>query len=308
MDKIIFYRGLTYGEWASQQDQTNLEFRAIDTYHNTHPGFNLDEIRNSIYLNVIETETNQKICLESFGERHPNPKKLNEKIQVLTKILFSHSSKDYKSVDKRGHGDQVSARFGGRGKDSQMIAFRIEEKAVKYAKYLIEHDMVPGIYTISDLLRLSFAKYIEMVPIIHEFRDAVSDRFLLDIQQEKNAQERATVDEMLKGFDRSLQSTNENLNDAMHHLHNLHVDSKGELEEVRDTTIKFIKNALSCNSPSKIESARVRDYIMTNSTLYNILTTLEREKLITREYIDGVRLKGISIPTFNIVENNDISK
>lgn len=303
VERNIFHRGLTYDEWASQQDSTNLEFRAIHAYHKTHPGYDLDEIRNSIFLNVIEAEENQKICIESFGERHPNSKKLNEKISALINILFSHSSKEYKSVDKKGHGDQLSARFGGRGKDSQVIAFRIEEKAVRYAKYLIEHDMVPEVYTSSDLVRLSFAKYIEMIPIIHEFRDAVSDRFLLDVQSERNAQERAIVDEMLKGFDDNLKSIDKDLNDAMRHVNN-----KEELEEIGNMATKFIKDALSYNSPTKRENARVKDYIMMNPILYNILSTLEREKLVTREYIDSVRLKGEVIPLFSILENSDPSE
>jgi len=302
-ERKIFYRGLTYDEWASQQDKTNVEFRAIEAYHKTHPAYDLEEIRNSIYLNVIETETNQEICIECFGDRHPNHKKLNEKIAFLTKVLFSHSSKEFKSVDKRGHGDQISARFGGRGKDSQVIAFRIEEKAVKYAKYLIEHNMVPEVYTVSDLIRLSFAKYIEMIPTIHEFRDAVSDRFLLDIKNEKNAQEREIVDNMLKGFDDNLRSIDKNLNDVMRHINN-----NGELEEIRDMTVTFIKDALTYNSPSKIESGRVKDYIMMNPVLYNILATLEREKLVTREYIDNVRLKGVVTPTFNVIPKEESGK
>lgn len=291
---------MTYEEWASQQDQTNLEFRSIDIYHKTHPGYDLEEIRNSIYLNVIETETNQKICLESFGERHPNPKKLNEKMAILTDILFSHSSKQFKSVDKRGHGDQISARLGGRGKDSQTIGFRIEEKALKYAHYLIEHNMVPEVYTVSDLVRLSFAKYIEMIPTIYEFREAVSDRFLLNMQNEKNAQERIIVDGMLKGLEDSLTSIDQDLNDAIRHVNN-----KEELEEIRDVATKFIKDNLSYNSPSRRENARVKDYIMMNPMLYNILATLEREKLVTREYIDNVRLKGVAIPTFDALPGEE---
>ena len=302
-ERKVFYRGMVYEEWASQQDKDNLEFRAIESYHKTHPGYDLEEIRNEIFLNVIETEENQNLCLESFGVRHPRNKKLNEKLSILMKILFSHSSKEYKSVDKRGHGDQISARLGGRGKDAQIIGFRIEEKAVKYAHFLIEHNMVPEIYTVSDLVRLSFAKYIEMVPIIHEFRDAVSDRFLLDVQNERNAQERITVDELLKGFDDSLNSIDRDLNGAMRHINN-----REELEEIRDITTKFIKDALTYNSPSKREHGRVKDYIMMNPILYNILATLEREKLISREYIDSVRLKGVIIPDFNVVSGDESSR
>ena len=68
----IFYRGLTYDEWASQQDKTNLEFRAIDAFHKNRPELILEEIRNAIYMNILETENNQKVFQENFGQRHVN--------------------------------------------------------------------------------------------------------------------------------------------------------------------------------------------------------------------------------------------
>ena len=56
VDRKVFYRGFTYEEWASQQYKDNLEFRAIDVFHKTYPGYNLEEIRNTIFLNAIGTE------------------------------------------------------------------------------------------------------------------------------------------------------------------------------------------------------------------------------------------------------------
>jgi len=62
-----FYRGLTYEEWSSQQDKDNLEFRVIDAYHKTRPGYNLEETRNAIFLNAIDTE-NQKSSPKQCGD------------------------------------------------------------------------------------------------------------------------------------------------------------------------------------------------------------------------------------------------
>ena len=298
-DRQAFYRDMTFEEWAIQQDQTNLEFQAIAKGHRSFPGYTLEDIKRDIYTRFIITEDNQKVCIESLGGRHINSDKLNEKMVILNKILFSISS-EYKSVDRKGHGDSVAARLGGRGRDAEMVSFRIEEKAIKYAHYLIEHNMVPNIYTVSDLVRLAFAKYIEMIPIVHEFRDATTNRFLLDIRKEKEIQEKITVTNMLKGFHENLVSLDEDLSEALRHI-----DNRGELEEIRDSIVNFIKDALSYNGSTKRENNRVKDYIMRNPMLYSILTTLERDKLVTREYVDILRQTGIASPSLDIIQDSE---
>lgn len=300
MDKNLFYKDLTYEEWTVQQDKNSLEFRALEACHNTHPGYDLEEIKNFVYINVIETETNQKLSLESFSARHVNSRKLNEQMSKLCRIIFS-ANHEYKSVDKRGHGDSVSIRFGGRNKDAESISFRIEEKAIRYAHYLIEHNLV-GEPTITDLIRKGFSKYMEMLPTINELRDAVTNRFIIDIQIERENLERVRVTEMLKGFEGRLIAEEEDLMQALRHI-----DNKGELVEVRDWTTNFIKEALSYNGPTKKEMARVREFIMGNPRLYNILSTLERQELITKEYIDDIRQKGIT-PTFVNISPNEYIK
>lgn len=281
-----FYKELTYNEWASQQNKNNLEFKAIEVCHKNHQGYNLEEIRNYIYLNVVENENNQKIFQENFGERHVNSTKLNEQLSKLTRILFSISS-EFKSVDKRGHGDTISTRLGGRGKSSEVVSFRIEEKAIRYAHYLIEHNLV-SYQTISDIVRAGFIKLMEMVPVVNELRDSVTDRFVLDMQMERERQEKLIVDEMLETFEGSLEVKEQDLMDALRHIEN-----REELEELRDWAVNFVRIALSYNGPTKSEKARVREFIMRNSRLYNIFMTFEREKLLTKEYIDNVRIKGI---------------
>lgn len=294
----IFYRGLTYDEWASQQDTSNLEFRAISTYHKTHPGYDLEEIRNSIFLNVIETEENQKICIESFSARHVNSQKLNDQMDKLCRIIFSASS-EYNSIDKRGHGDMITTKFGGRNKDAESVSFRIEEKAIRQAHYLIDHNLVSE-PTVTDLVRKGFVKYIEMLPITNEIRDGVTNRFLLDIKIERENLERIKVTEMLKGHEARLIAEEEDLMQALRS-----VDNHEVLEEIRDWTVDFVQDVLSYNGPTKKEVSRIKEFVMGSPRLYNILTTLERHSLVTKEYIDNVRMKGVVTPAFDAFSGND---
>ena len=299
-DKKIFHRDMTFEEWTTQQDQTSIEFQAMLRGHTTHPGYTLEEVKKEIFTDYIIDEDNQKISLENFGERHINSKKLNEQLSKLTRIIFSSSLSEFKSVDKRGHGDTVAAKLGGRGKGAETVAFRIEEKAIRYAHYLIEHNLAGSAITVSDLVRMGFVKYIEMIPIINELRDAVSNRFALDIQMEREHQDRITVDKMLEGWGCSIETQEKDLMDALRHIEN-----KEELDEMRDWTTKFIKEALTYNCATKKEKARVKEFIMGNSRLYNIMTILEREKLLTREYIDDVRMKGIASPNFGVISDSE---
>lgn len=302
-DKKIFHRDMTFEEWATQQDQTNIEFNAIERGHRSYPGYTLEDIKRDVFTNYIINEDNQKVIQESFGERHINSKKLNEQLSKLSRIVFTGSLGEFKSVDKRGHGDTVATRLGGRGKSAESVAFRIEEKAVRYAHYLIEHNLAGNAQTVSDLVRMGFVKYLEMIPIINELRDAISTRFTLDMQIEREYKDRMTVDEMLKGFEMSLEIQEKDLMDALRHIEN-----KEELEEMRNWITKFIKDALTYNCATKKEKARVKEFIMGNSRLYNIMTTFEREKLLTREYIDNVRTKGIAPPSFDVISEFDSNK
>lgn len=298
MDKKLFYNDLTYEEWAAQQVKNTLEFRAIDTCYRTHPGYDLEEIKNFIYINIIETESNQKISLESFSARHVNSQKLNDQMSRLCRTIFS-ANNEYKSVDKRGHGDSVSVKFGGRNKDAETISFRIEEKAIRYAHYIIDHNLVSE-PTVTDLVRKGFSKYMEMLPTINELRDAITNRFIVDMQIERENLERVRVTEMLKGFETRLMTEEEDLMQALRHI-----DNKDELMEIKDWTTNFIKEVLSYHGPTKKELARIKEFIMGNPRLYNILSTLERRGLITKEYIDIIRQKGIAPEFINTFSEED---
>lgn len=296
-----FCEEMTYEEWCGQQNKENLEFKAIEACHKTHPGFTLEEIKKFMYSYIIESETNQKTSIENFGERHVNSAKLNQQMSKLMRIVFSANS-EYHSVDNRGHGDSITTRFGGRGKNGTSIGFRIEEKAVRYARYIIDHNLVSA-PTVSDLVRTGFVKYIEMLPTINEIKGGVTDQFLLDMQIERDNIEKTMVVEMISGFETSMESKEQDLMDVLRHN-----DNKEELEELRDWTVKFIKDALNFSSPTKLGKGKVKQFIMNNGRLYNILTTLERENLVTKEYIDSVRQKGIVPIVVDLVSDEEFDK
>lgn len=297
----FFYDDLTFEEWALLQDKTSLEYNAIERGHKAYPGYSLEEIKKDIFTNYIINEDNQRASKETFGERHINSKKLNDQISRIMRISFSSSLIGFNSVDNRGHGDTVAVRLGGRGKAAETVAFRIEEKAVRYAHYLIEHNLAGNAQTISDLVRMGFVKYLEMIPIINELRDAISNRFTLDMQLEREHRDRIVVDEMLEGWEHYIEKQEKDLMDSLRHI-----DNKDELEEIRDWVVKFLNDALSYNCATKKEKGRVKEFIMGNSRLYNIMATLEREKLLNREYIDGIRLKGIVSPNYDVVQQDDV--
>ena len=117
---------------------------------------------------------------------------------------------------------------------------------------------------------------------------------------EREYQDRITVDKMLEGWECSIETQEKDLMDALRHIEN-----KEELDEMRDWITKFIKEALTYNCPTKKEKARVKEFIMGNSRLYNIMTILEREKLLTREYIDDVWMKGIILSNFDVISQED---
>lgn len=281
-----FFNDMTFEEWANEQNRNGIEFKAILKMHMHYPGYSLEEIKNVIYTQTIITENNQQIYIENFGQRHPDSTKLNASFDRLANILTSTSS-EFKSVDNRGHSDVITIRLGGRGKNSTKISFRIEEKAIRYARYLIEHNLALGCQNIADVARAGFVKYAEMLPIILDINDPVTNRFLLDMQTERQKLNRLAVDSMLEGFDEVISIKEEDMTKILRHI-----DNREELIEMRDWLVKFINDALSYYGPTKTEKGMVKDFIMKNFKLFHILSDLEREGLVTREYIDNLRQKG----------------
>ena len=294
-----FCEDMTFDDWVSKQDRNNLEFAAIITCHKTHPGLTLEEIKTFMYSTIIENENNQKIYEETFGIRHPNSTKLNQQMSKLFRIVFSPGN-EFKSIDNRGHGDIVSARFGennkSEGRKAEKIGFRIEEKAVRFAQDLIQHNMI-GQRTISDIVRTGFSKYVEMIPLIYELKSPIVDTFITDIKHEREEREKLKIRQAIEGFKQRIESQHASMFESLRYNEN-----QEELEELRNWVIQFVREVLSYNAPTVQGRLQVKRFIQEDPSLYNILTTLEGRKLLPREYIDSIRQKGIAIPIVEVQE------
>lgn len=294
--KKPFLDGMTYEEWIALQDQNTAEFRAIAFAHTYYPEWDLEEIKKDMYDNYIKTMANQKTHVDIFGAPSSDPYKLNQTVDRIIKILNSPS--EYKSVDSRGHGTVVTAKFGGRGKDAEQISFRVEEKASRQAHYLIDHKIV-STPTVSDFVREAFVKYMEIYPFINEIHDPNTERFLIDMHIERDSIEERTIQKMLDGLDGMFTMKERKLQEILRHI-----DNREELAEFRDKIVEFINGILS--SPgTKIYRGEIKEFIMRNSKIYNMLSILEREKLVTKEYVESITKKGIPISNLSTVSNND---
>jgi len=300
-----FYEDLTFDEWVSKQDKNNLEFAAIITCHKTHPGFTLEEIKKFMYTTIIENENNQKIYEETFGQRHPNSSKLNHQMSRLFRIVFSPGN-EFKSIDNRGHGDIISARFGetnrSEGRKAEKIGFRIEEKAVRFAQDLIQHNIVSQ-RTIADLVRTGFSKYIEMIPIINELKGPIVETFITEMKHEREEREKLKIIQAIEGFKQRIESQQKSMFDSLRY-----VDNQEELEELRNWAVQFIKDAFSYSAPTVQGRLQVKRFIQEDPSLYNILTTLETRKLLTRDFVDSVRQKGICPMILDTVPKDDATQ
>lgn len=121
VERKIFYDGLTYDEWTSQQDKDSLEFKAIDTYHKTRPEYSLEETRNKIFLNAIEAEEVKKSSkqysdleskiIQEIQNVYPNwalddikgfaPRFVATYVKILQKINKDDSTLNMQDIEKR---------------------------------------------------------------------------------------------------------------------------------------------------------------------------------------------------------------
>lgn len=299
-----FFEDMTFEEWAFGQDKKNIEFRAIKSGHENYPGYTLEDIKREMYINFIITEENQRPCIQSFGDRHPDPDTLNKQMKELTRIIFSPAIgsgdelgkkvKDksgrreqrygYRIADDKGHGDIATVRLA---EEREKISFRIEEKALSYAKYLISHNQVDARFA-SDIVRDGFIKYIQILPIIREIRDACAEDFLKDMKIDIETLEENKINIRLEGLIHRLKSKERTMMDASSFAEE---NKKNTFADLKTWTEEFIKDTLSTGH-SSYEKGKLKQFIMEDTTLFSILSRLEGEGLITREYIDNIRRKG----------------
>lgn len=307
-----FFEDMTFEEWAVRQDKKSIEFRSIKIGHENYPGYTLEDIKREMYINFIITEENQRPFIQSFGDRHPDSEKLNGQMKELTHIIFSPAIgsgdeqgkkvKDksgrhkqqygYQIADEKGHGDVVTVKLT---EEREKISFRIEEKALSYAKYLIAHNQVDARFA-SDIVRDGFVKYIQMLPIIREIRDACTEDFLKDMKIDIETLEENKINIRLEGLRHRLKSKEKNMMETSSFVEE---DRKNTFVDLKYWTEEFIKDTLSTGHTS-YEKGRLKKFIMEDTILFSILSRLEGEGLITREYIDNIRRKGIILSNFNV--------
>ena len=82
---------------------------------------------------------------------------------------------------------------------------------------------------------------------------------------------------------------------------------KDALEEYRDDIVKYISDELGRNR-SKQDMTKIKSRIIEDRNLSRILDTLERDGLVSKEYVDSITKKGIVMPHTNIIVKNENTK
>lgn len=312
-----FFEGMTFEEWVARQDKKGVEFRAIKNGHENYPGYTLEDIKREMYINFIITEENQRPCVQSFGDRHPDPETLNKQMKELTRIIFSPAIgsgdgqgkkvKDkserrkqqygYQITDEKGHGDVITINLT---EEREKISFRIEEKALSYAKYLIAHNQVDARFA-SDIVRDGFIKYIQMLPIIREIRDACAKDFIKDMKIDIETLEENKINIRLEGLRHRLKSKEKTMIDASSFAEE---NKKNTFSDLKIWVEEFIKDTLSTGHTS-YEKGKLKKFIMEEPMLFNILSRLEGEGLTTREYVDSIRRKGTILSNLDTFQTEE---
>jgi hypothetical protein len=315
-----FFEDMTFEEWATKQDKKSIEFRSIKIGHENYPGYALEDIKREMYINFIITEENQRPFIQSFGDRHPDSEKLNEQMKELTRIIFSPTIgsgdgqgkkvKDksgrhkqqygYQITDDKGHGDIVTVKLT---EEREKISFRIEEKALSYAKYLISHNQIDARFA-SDIVRDGFVKYIQMLPIIREIRDACTEDFIKDMKIDIETLEENKINIRLEGLRHRLKSKEKTMTDASSFAEE---NKKNTFADLKSWTEEFIKDTLSTGHTA-YEKGKLKQFIMEDTTLFSILSRLEGDGLITREYVDSIRRKGVVLSNFGASQTEELDK
>lgn len=316
-----FFEDMSFEEWAIRQDKKSIEFRAINIGHKNYPGYTLEDIKREMYINFIITEENQRPCVQSFGDRHPDPEKLNTQMKELTRIIFSpaigsgdgqgkkvqdkfgrrrQQQYGYQITDEKGHGDIVTVKLT---EEREKISFRIEEKALSYTKYLISHNQVDARFA-SDIVRDGFVKYIQMLPIIREIRDACSEDFIKDMKIDIETLEENKISIRVEGLRHRLRSKEKTMLEASSFAEE---NKKNTFADLKSWVEEFIKDTLSTGHTS-YEKGILKQFVMEDTTLFSILSRLEGEGLITREYNDSLRRKGVIPSASNVFQTEELGK
>lgn len=321
-----FYGDDTFEQWAEKQNKDSMEFNIIQEAHDKYPNWNLEDIKTyapgfmSMCLKIIQDihkenrdmsiedikkralnyisagRRSDKIHMEVFGVPSIGDYELakwNSSLVRIMSILMSPSK--YRSEDFRGHSAVVKTRLG----DGQ-LSFRAEMQLHRDMHEITDNNR--GKYlTDSDFIRELLFKGIEIYTLINKGElGELADRILFNREEYRLKRDRLTLQEELNNIDMELKQQYENLEDITRYEQNRQLT----LEEFRDDIYEYIKNKLSV--PGKLQyKEAIRNCIIRHRDLPRILDILEREKLVSRRYVDNILKKGISTPYIDITQTQD---
>lgn len=321
-----FSGDMTYEEWAPKQNSDSLEFKIIQGIHRSFPDWNLEEvkkraldfmsshlrivqdIRSDYYnldLNNIEKLAAQyidagrvgnKIHLDTFGEPCTNYDYLARwNLSLINVINILTSPSKYKYEDEKGHNTVQRVELAGK-----RYGFAAEKQLDRDIKKIVE--MLPERFeTKSDLMRELLFKGIEIYTIMNagDLGNTAKD-VLLDIKPFRLKAEEESLNQKLVNIKSEFGRLYEKLERFIYNR-----SDRDILEEFREDFVKYLDDILNhpCRKQDKEE---IRACIKSNRDLEKILDRLERDKLVSREYMDSILKEAKVIPYVNLVSNEDM--
>jgi len=323
-----FSENMTYEEWASKQNSDSFEFKMIQEIHRSFPDWNLEEIKKysidfiSSHLRIIQDirsdyydididkieslmtqyinsgRVGNKIHLEIFGEPCTNHERLAKwNLSLMNIINILTSPPKYKYEDDKGHSSIHRIWLAGK-----RYGFSAEKTFDRDIKKLVE--MLPERFeTKSDLMRELLFKGVEIYTIINEeaLGDAAKD-ILLDMKHIRSQAEEEHLNRKLDNIKDEFSRLYEKLERFIYNK-----SGRDVLEEFRDDIVKYLDTILN-HHYRKQDKEQISICIKDNRDLEKILDRLEREKLVSREYVDSILKEAKVIPHTYLVPNGDVKR
>ena len=273
-----FFGDMTFKEWLDNNKDHHI-IDAIKSMHNIYP-----EEPYEVIIDYINHMTHNAVLLHKnmkdvFGIDHPDPME-----QYVNFTTLCNSFKIYHNVrasDDKGHSENVSVRIG-----SERVSVRIESRLMGHIRYLIEHDLVEH-RLLSDFCRQAIIQYTIMHPLMKDSVDPEHLEFIAYLQAEidaMNNKNRNTHVEILKlKFTQDLES--------LVSIINSNIDREERLHEFTENFTFFLGRTL-LTPMTGLERGRMKELIVSDLAIRQILTSLNSEGLINKTYVDSIISKG----------------
>lgn len=277
-NKHKFFGDMTFKEWLDDNKDHHI-IDAIKSMHNIYP-----EEPYEVIIDYINHMTHNAILLHKnmkdvFGIDHPDPME-----QYVNFTTLCNSFKIYHNVrasDDKGHSESVSMRIGG-----ERISVRIESRLMGHIRYLIEHGSVEH-RLLSDFCRQAIILYTIMHPLMKDSVDPEHLEFLAYLQaeiDETNENNREMhVETLRRKFAQDLKS--------LVSIINSNIDREERLSEFTENFTFFLGRTL-LTPTTRLERGRMKELIISDLAIRQILTSLNTEGLINKTYTDSIINKG----------------